>query len=206
MDEGFQIAREARERALAHLAETEEKEAEEEDFSFPESRKVAEGRGGGGDGGGGDDDVGIEERMLDMLTPLRGQGVGKMILHWAGKDARKNLSLEDDDEPFDLSVPPWHGRLTPIDVPEGGFERKEGDVRGLGREEDAEDAEDAEDEEDEEGKGGSAPPPLRPPVGETPPHPEGAVADDQPAESPSKSRPVKKRRRGRPRKKSVAPT
>ena len=139
-----------------------------------------------------------------MLTPRRrGQEVDKMTMHWAGADARKDLSLEDEDDPFDDAVPPWRGRLTPIDVPDEGFEgTEEGSVRGLGT---RTQKEEEEEEEEVEDGGGSAVPQLRSPGAQTPPQLE-EVGDDQPPESPSKSQPVKKRRRGRPRKKVVAPT
>ena len=44
---------------------------------------------------------------MDMLTPRqRGQEANQMTMYWAGADARKNLSLDDDDDPFDDAVPP----------------------------------------------------------------------------------------------------
>jgi len=122
-DDAGLVDRQARETALAHLEGAKARgEILEEDDDSPGTER--EGRGGGEWGAR---NVSWRRRRQEWEMDRRG------TLRWSGADARRELSVESDDDPFDIHAPAWRGRLTPIDEDasdgEGGGDDLEGGDR-----------------------------------------------------------------------------
>lgn len=120
MDEKHLISRRARERALAMVEEvknnggagmTIEEGDDDDDVAAIARRKELEEE---------EEEEKAKERMRrDVLARRRSLEMDRGTpMYWVGADARNGLSLDDDDDPFDVNAQPWRGRLSPIDLAE----------------------------------------------------------------------------------------
>lgn len=119
VDETYAIRRRARARALAMVEEVERNggpgmeigEGDDEDLvaAITRRKKLHEE----------EEEEKAKERMRqDVLARRRSLEMDRGTpMYWVGADARKELSLDSDDDPFDMDdQQPWKGRLSPIEL------------------------------------------------------------------------------------------